>query len=218
MMFPMVVSDHITFLVHVYLLGGDVLATWAVGTGILWEADALVVRHKIALRLVFWGVVIETLCSLALFTFDEGISWWQQAKIIELETRIAPRDLNPDQQKSVAEAIRPFAGTKFMLSVQTTTEPMRLLDQIEDAVIAGGWQEIEPPPPPLSDRFLRDGRGPVGISMMSGVWVVFHGADSTAVRDAALALRKALVDQGLLGRTVSFIPSPRFPSKPSTSG
>ena len=103
------IPDHVALIVRVYLLGGDVLATIAVGFGIVWESGPLEVHH-VAHRLVIWGVVAETLCSVALFTFDEGLNSAQQAKIIALETRLAPRTLTPEQQRTVADVLRPFSG------------------------------------------------------------------------------------------------------------
>ena len=52
-MFPIFASDHATLLAHWYLIGGDVLATIAVGAGILWEAEAITVSHEMARKLCF---------------------------------------------------------------------------------------------------------------------------------------------------------------------
>ena len=88
------VPEHVAFIVRIYLLGGDVLATIAVGAGIVWESGPLEVQH-IAHRLVIWGIVAEALCTIALFTFDDGLSDVQAAiirtqnsKIITLETNL----------------------------------------------------------------------------------------------------------------------------------
>ena len=58
MMFVKFVTDQVDLVVHVYLLAGDVLATIAVGAGILWEHGPPSVR-KIANWLIVWGVVTE---------------------------------------------------------------------------------------------------------------------------------------------------------------
>jgi len=80
MMFVKFVTDQVEFVAHVYLLAGDVLATIAVGAGILWEHGPPTVK-KVANGLIIWGVVTETLCSIALFTFDEGVSRAQDARL-----------------------------------------------------------------------------------------------------------------------------------------
>jgi hypothetical protein len=136
-----VITDHTAFLVHVYLLAGDVLATIAVGVGIVWEHGSAEVR-VVANRLVIWGVVAETLCSLALFSFDEKISGAQestigaqQSKIIALETRIAPRQLTSDQQKSIADALASHTGKKVALSSYLLdTDAATLANQVREAL------------------------------------------------------------------------------------
>jgi hypothetical protein len=86
--FTKFVTDDVALVVHIYLLGGDVLATMAVGAGIVWEHGPPEV-WVIANRLVIWGIVAETLCSVALFAFDEGISGAQQATIAAQQVSIS---------------------------------------------------------------------------------------------------------------------------------
>jgi hypothetical protein len=142
------VSANTTFVAHVYLLAGDVLATWAVGAGILWEGEAITVSHDVAKRLVLWGVILETLCSIALFAFDEGISHGQQVvieeqkdKIIALETKLAPRTLTSQQQQEIAEYLTPHAnGTRINLSVYPSdAEGQRFALQIGSVLQAAGF-------------------------------------------------------------------------------
>ena len=109
-----VITNHTAFLVHVYLLSGDVLATIAVGAGIVWEHGSPDTR-RVADRLVIWGVVAETLCSIALFSFDETISGAQQAtieaqqsKIIALETHFVPRLITSELIERLAKDVLPL--------------------------------------------------------------------------------------------------------------
>jgi hypothetical protein len=75
--------------VHIFLLGGDVVATIVVGWGIVWESPTQVEwRHHVGMWLVIWGVAAETLCSISLFAFDESISRMQQARIDAERERI----------------------------------------------------------------------------------------------------------------------------------
>ena len=122
-----------------YLLAGDVLATWAVGLGILWEAKSITVSHKMAGILVFWGVVLETVCSVALFTFDEGISQGQQstiegqkAQIIVLEQKLAPRTLTVVQQEAIRKVM---AAPRIILLCFPPPDHLR----------AQGWLMTSPP-------------------------------------------------------------------------
>jgi hypothetical protein len=72
--------------VSVYLLAGDILATIAIGFGIIWEHGPPDVR-VIANRLVIGGVAIETLCSALLFAYDANTIGAQNEKIIAMEAR-----------------------------------------------------------------------------------------------------------------------------------
>ncbi len=99
------------------LLFGDVLSTIAVGFGIVWESGPSDVR-KVADRLVLWGIVAETLCSVALFTFDEGISRSQQSKIATLEARIAPRLLKESAQNELTAKL---VGTEKQVGTVTAS-------------------------------------------------------------------------------------------------
>lgn len=166
------------------------LATWAVGMGIIWESNEYdASTHRVARRLVLIGIAVETLCSLALFVFDEGVSHAQQSKIIALETKIAPRNLEPSDIEDVGKALLPYTGTHFDLAVTQEIEPMRLLDKVEDALKKAGW--IEEPADPRATHFNRIGRSAVAVRTMAGVWILYP-ATSEAQRNAASALVGAL--------------------------
>jgi hypothetical protein len=161
-MFQWPPSDHAALVTHVYLLGGDVLATIAVGIGILWEAEAITVSHKRAGRLVLWGVVLETVCSIALFSFDEGISHTQQStidaqqeKIITLDARlieVAPRgdSLRGKNRDDLVAVLRPFGAQK--VETHFCRQPFPVFDDeaIETAMIVASamreatWQSPYP--------------------------------------------------------------------------
>ncbi len=121
------------------LLLGDVLATIAVGCGIVWEHGPEDVR-KVADKLVLWGIVAETLFSVALFTVDGGISDVQQSKIITLETRLAPRIITGEQDRRISEELKRFAGTKFeIVTYGRDTEVGRFSKQLESSLTRSGW-------------------------------------------------------------------------------
>ncbi len=83
---------------HVWLLSISVLASFAVGAGIILEGPKYSSSvHRIAFWLVVVGIAIEALCTIFLFAFDEGISSAQQSKIIKLETQIAARPFTKSQ-------------------------------------------------------------------------------------------------------------------------
>ena len=66
-------------------LTGDIVATVAVGIGIVLETERPYTRRKlIAVGLVIIGVIAETLCSFGLFTHDEHIGQKQRSRIAAL--------------------------------------------------------------------------------------------------------------------------------------
>src|SRR5579872_3004633 len=120
------------FWMHALLLGGDVLATVVVGWGILWEApEQPPHRHRVAKWLVIWGIAVETVCSISLFRYDEGISQKQQATIIALETRLAARSLSEQQISEIATQVTPFAHQQFsVVTYPSNPEADHIAEQI----------------------------------------------------------------------------------------
>jgi hypothetical protein len=133
------VSDHTALIVHVYLLSGDILATWAVAAGIIWEG-AFDLR-EIVHRLVIWGVAAETLCSLALFTFDEGISAAQQDKIISLDKYIVGRQLTKEQFDAI-QSLRGQVPGILLMPEDHCSECFNFADQLAVAFRAAGLQTM----------------------------------------------------------------------------
>src|SRR5437868_1817550 len=103
---------------HFWLLTISIVAAFGVGAGIILESPKYSAStHRIATGLVLGGIAIESLCTVCLFAFDEGISNAQQStiraqndKIIALETRLVPRTLSEAQVKLLTEKMKSFAG------------------------------------------------------------------------------------------------------------
>jgi hypothetical protein len=107
---------------HALLLGGDFVASGFVAWGIIWENPKRKPwQHTVGERLVIMGVVFEAMFNLALFAFDETISHAQQAKIIALETEIAPRDLSDDQIDNLKTLLN--GKTHEILHIYSATDP-----------------------------------------------------------------------------------------------
>jgi hypothetical protein len=99
-----------------WLLFGDLLATVAVGIGVILEVpENPTFRQKLAIALVAGGVVVETICSLALFLSAEAVSQRQRDKIISLETRLAPRWLTSQQQAALEMRFARFEGKTVLV-------------------------------------------------------------------------------------------------------
>jgi len=127
----------------VYLLSGDVLATIAVGLGIIWEHGPPDVQ-RVANRLVIGGVIVETVCSIWLFAYDENISAEQQSiirsqnsQIIALETRLAPRLIKDPE--GMVKKLKPFPGIPFDIGIQPVDETLGFLDQLIPVLTKAGW-------------------------------------------------------------------------------
>jgi hypothetical protein len=125
---------------HAALLSISVFASFAVGIGIVLERPKYESLHKIAFWLVMGGIVVEALCTILLFAFDEGISSAQQSKIIALETVIAPRDLDADAQKALAKQLAAFSGktvlvTSYLLDLEAAWLGQKIIQALRLAGI-----------------------------------------------------------------------------------
>jgi len=181
---------------HVALLSLSVLAGIAVGAGIIFESPAYSAAvHRVAKWLVIVGVAVESVCTVSLFAFDEGVSNLQQSKIIALEKRLAPRELTPEQIQFVAILVRPFSDTSFDMSMHVDIEPMRLLGEIEGAMVAGGWHEQAPAD---GNPTFNRGEGTilVGERTMIAVWVLYDPNDPKLLAAAAMLIW-ALRNEGI---------------------
>jgi hypothetical protein len=203
------VTDHVAFVVHVYLLGCEVLATIALGFGIVWESnDAPPQMHPLARKMVLMACVAETVCSVALFSFDEIISLAQQNiieaqgnKIIVLETRLAPRLLTAEQIARIAEKIKPFGKMPFDMSVAPgDPEAMTALGMISQSLTLGGWDwtEFNHPNGPFMTVYSIPGLPNIGEGLVaSGIDILVHPDHESSLFAAAKALSDALNAEGL---------------------
>ena len=117
---------------------------------------------------------------------------------LELAKFKAPRTLSPEQQKRVSDNLKLFAGAQFDMALNTDPESQDLLPQIEDALKASGWDELDWSGGDLV--FKRAGRPVAGIVVMTGVIVQMHPDEVPVLRDAAAALASALSMQGISAR------------------
>lgn len=190
---------------HVVLLSVSVVASIAVGVGIIFERpEYSLAIHRFAFWLIVAGIAFEAICTIFLFAFDEGISGAQQSKIeaqqstiISLEKRIAPRNLTSEQEDKIADAIKQFAPMHFDLSMAEQGESMRLADEIEDSLLKAGWEEQLPDT--QGTRFERLGRPPIGIRSVVGVWIIYPAKSDKKFEEAAEALSKALQEEDVAG-------------------
>jgi hypothetical protein len=199
-------TDQVALLVHAYLLGLAVFSTFVVAFGIIWESEGPLGVHKVAHKLVIWGVAAEAVFTIALFVFDEGISSAQksridaqQSTIIDLERRLAPRALTPEQQKSLAVALQKYEGQLFQGAVATSVPDGRSLwMSIHSALVNAKWTLVPP-----SSLVVGDPPAAVPISPDPDVVIFVAPTSSEQVRSASIDLQKALVADGLPAKAES---------------
>lgn len=103
----------------------------------------------------------------------------------QLEARLAPRSLTPDQQRAVIESLRPFAGTQFQFtSYQDDAEVKGLVLPLIKILLAAGWKGL-----PAQD-FLMAG-------LVEGVVVEYAPASKNVLAPAAAALAASLNSNGI---------------------
>ena len=177
---------------HVVLLSLAVLASIAVGGGIIFERPKYSASvHRVAFWLVVVGIAIEAVCTIFLFITDERISDAQQStirtqneEIIALDKKLAPRSLTQEQQSALVSAAEPFAAQQYTLSVAVGSEPAALLCQIDAALIKAKWVRHSPIDFLHTKPCNQDWE--VGVNLTSDVHI--RGS-----KDAALFTRQAIL-------------------------
>jgi len=191
------VTPDVAFFIHVYLLDGDVLATIAVGFGIVWEsAEYPTSMHLIARQLVLWSVITETVCSVALFTFDEGISGAQQSKIIALEERLAPRFISVPARNRIVDEMKQFSGQEFDGFIASDVpDAWDIWREVGLSLDLAGWKWVQCWGKPTNRLAVPSC---VAVSPLDGVMIYVIPAPGSEIEGRADALAKALTKEGIL--------------------
>jgi hypothetical protein len=105
---------------------------------------------------------------------------------LELAKFKAPRILTLEQQGRISEKLKPFAGKQFDVALTTDPETQDLLLQIETALKAAGWIEIDWTGAAVT--FNRDKQPIAGLVVMSGVVVQMHADQVPELWKAAESL------------------------------
>jgi hypothetical protein len=129
---------------------------------------------------------------------------------VALERLRTPRTLDLAQQERVAAKVKEFAGQIFDVALDVGPEPATLLDQIDDALKTAGWKPIGWTG---GDVVLsRTGRVPAGMVSMTGVVIQMHPEKIPEFSKAALALRDALLAEGIEARAQGGVGMPNINS------
>lgn len=194
--------------VSVYLLVGSVLATIAVGLGIIWEHGPPDVQAG-ANRFVIGGIIVETLCTVLLFAYDANIIGAQNDKIIGLETRIAPRILTAEQ----FDIIHALHGEVSAVSVLSSpeVEPAMFSAQLQQALVDVNIG-VTPIPARPGDRFvgtqicLPDNENPKDSPLWKALSEIGPEPGSCSTRDVALPIPRD-VPLIIVGERPPFFPN-----------
>ena len=155
------------------------------------------------------GVVIEALCTVSLFIFDEGISRAQQSKIIALETqllevsqRTADRDITPYEMNTLSKKLALFPGQPAKIVVfPVNFESVAIAMKVWGVLLNAHW--AAPPP----ERLL----APPHDLLTQGILVEY--SDDEGSRKAADALVNGLTS--MTNRSRGKYPKDQFdPTKP----
>jgi hypothetical protein len=112
----------------------------------------------------------------------------------------APRRLRPAQQERIIAKLKPFAGTLFDVGlVQGDAEAAELMIQIEAALQAAGWTQIDWVGGDII--MTRAGKSTAGSITATSVNVAVHPENEPTLGNAAATLINALSLEGIAVRT-----------------
>jgi hypothetical protein len=202
---------------RVWLLSISIVAAFSVGAGILLESPKYSAAvHRVATWLVLGGIAVESLCTVLLFVFDERISAKQEStiagqnkEIISLQKRLAPRQLDSDAQKRVADAIRSYEHPSFEVMAATIEPGSKIVSEIITCLESAGWILTQEPDSRIP-RNATDARATFVISDNLGVWIDFIDRDASRLASLAEQLATAFQNEGIVAQHRS-LPDPRLP-------
>jgi hypothetical protein len=178
---------------HFVLISGSVLAGIAVGAGIIFESSEYSASvHRVAKWLVIVGVVVESLCTVCLFVFDEAISSTQQATIRDQQAEIirltTPRNLSPAAVKRVESKVCPFGPKEFDI-VFVTMDEILFGNELQQIWAACGW----------SSKGVQDDKAiaVAAASEVAGLHFLYDPGHADEFKGAAEAFASALKDENI---------------------
>ena len=138
---------------HVTLLSLAVLASIAVGGGIIFERPKYPPSvHRVAFWLVVGGIAVEAVCTIFLFVFDEGISNAQQStilaqnkEIIDLRKLTAVRDITLDDVKRTSAELAKYSGQPAKIVVfPVNFESNWIAGRLYEILLGAHWKVMPP--------------------------------------------------------------------------
>jgi hypothetical protein len=108
-----------------------------------------------------------------------------------------PRRLTSDQQEKIASKIRPFGAVQFDVALHVGPETQTFLFQLEMALKAGGWTQVDWSAGNSNVVFTRSGLPKAGVWTGTGVAVELHKEKQDVLYPPVQALVDALVSEGI---------------------
>jgi hypothetical protein len=204
--------------VSVYLLVGDILATFAVGLGIIWEHGSPEIR-TVANRWVIGGIIVETLCSVLLFAYDANVIGSQNDKIVSLDQQLiqvkSPRLFDDEKLMAAIKAL-PKSDVEVLYD-KNAPDGFFVGLQVVSALSVSGWNALhnampialgppstDDPLSPYKNSAQAAGGQPWGISVVSNKSPILENT-------AAGSLVLALVGASLPGTQINLGQDARMP-------
>jgi hypothetical protein len=94
--------------------------------------------YTVAKAAVIVGVVGELLGDGGIFRAGDRVQELDNAKIIALEIRLAPRHLPDDKKAQFIDRMKPFSGQRFTMSAAGAAEAVRFAIEIGDTLTSAG--------------------------------------------------------------------------------
>lgn len=116
----------------------------------------------------------------------------------------APRTLNAEQRKRIADEVKAFAGTTYDEGVGPINdpEPQFLLDAIGGVLREAGWRQIDWQTSEYIMGLRRVGQPVVGGVSVTNV-IVEYPPDNKRLSEAATALAAALIAEGIAAGAIA---------------
>lgn len=99
--------------------------------------------YKCAKGAVIIGVMGELLADAGIFAAGDRVEELANAKIIALETKLAPRSLSNAEIAEVSDALRKFSGQQFTIG-SYGGEPAMIAARVKTALEGAGWKFFVP--------------------------------------------------------------------------
>jgi hypothetical protein len=118
-----------------------------------------------------------------------------QEAMLALARLTTPRTLTPERRERMTEVLKSFAGTPFDFAVQPEPEPVALMDQIADALVAAGW--IWQPSGGSGMALVRHGKPQASMTTATGLSIAIDDTRCSDWDKAVLALQAQLVESNI---------------------